>query len=113
MATNIEIPTQSGAPFTERITLQDVVYTLDFHWNTVAKVWNLDFYDDTGQTPILRGVALVTGCDLLEQFAYLPLGARLILTTMTIGPGISPDTVPGFYNLGTDGRLYATMPSTV
>jgi hypothetical protein len=112
MATNVEIPTQPGGPFSERVTLQDVTYTLNFRWNTVAQVWTVDFYDEAGTSAILRGVVLVTGCDLLEQFAYLTLGARLILTVMTIGPGVSPDDVPGFNDLGVDGHLYATMPVT-
>ena len=110
MANNVEIPTRPGRPFSESVSLQGVTYTLVFKWNTVANVWTIDFLDDTGVTPIIRGIPLVTGCDLLEQFAYLPLAARLILTVMTIGPGLSPDNVPNFLDLGIDGRLYATMP---
>jgi hypothetical protein len=110
MANNVEIPTSHSRPFSERVTLQGITYTLVFRWNTVASVWTVDFNGDDGVTPILRGIPLLTGCDLLEQFAYLPLGAHLILTVMTIGPGLSPDTVPGFNNLGLDGHLYATMP---
>lgn len=110
MATNVEIPTEGGRPFSERITLQGIAYTLVFKWNGVASVWTVDFYDDDAQTAVLLGVPLVTGADLLGQFFYLSLGANTILTVMTIGPGVSPDTVPGFNNLGSDGHLYATMP---
>jgi hypothetical protein len=110
MATNVEIPTQPGRPFSESVTLNNVTYFLEFHWNTVAKVWTVDFYDETGTAALLRGVALVTGCDLLEQFSYLTLGAKLVLTVMTIGPGLPVDTVPDFFDLGVDGHLYGTMP---
>ena len=59
---------------------------------------------------ILKGVALVTGADLLEQYGYLALGAQAVLTVMMIGPDVSPDRVPGFYDLGVDGHLYLTTP---
>lgn len=106
-----EIPTQPNQPFSERVTLQGITYTLAFRWNVVANVWTVDFLDEVAEVSILKGIPLVTGCDLLEQFAYLPLGAKLILTVMTIGPGVSPDTVPGFNDLGLDGHLYATTPT--
>lgn len=70
----------------------------------------MDVYDLSGFTPVLLGVPLVTGADLLEQFGYLAIGAQAIMTTMTIGPGVSPDEVPGFRNLGIDGHLYVTTP---
>jgi hypothetical protein len=110
MATNVEIPTEWGHPFSVRVTLLDVTYTRHFRWNTIALAWTVDVYDETDRQPILLGVPLVTGCDLLEQFAYLPLGARTIWTVMTVGPGLPPDEVPTFQNLGLDGHLFATMP---
>lgn len=110
MATNIEIPTQAGQPFSESVTLQGVAYTLQFLWNTVMQCWTVDFYDATGTVEVLLGVPLVTGSDLLEQYGYLTLGAYAVLTAMTIGPGISPDSVPSFTNLGIDGHLYVTTP---
>jgi hypothetical protein len=88
-----------------------VTYTLAFRWNTVSRVWMLDIYDEDMTAALIRGIALVTGCDLLEQFAYMTLGATLMLTVMTIGPGVSPDNIPDFNDLGVDGHLYATMPA--
>lgn len=87
-----------------------MIYTLRFYWNNVTACWCVDFDDDTGTIPVLHGLPLVTGVDLLEQFGYLPLGAQTVLTTMTIGPDLSPDTVPTFDNLGIDGHLYTTTP---
>lgn len=92
------------------MTLQGVTYTLWFNWNHVTQNWTVDFYDETGAGEVLLGVPLVTGADLLEQYGYLPLGAFAILTAITIGPGVSPDTVPSFTNLGSDGHLYVTTP---
>lgn len=112
MATNAEIPTEAGRPFTERVGLSNgITYTLRFYWNSVAQCWHVDF-SDTGGLPILMGVPLVTGVDLLEQYGYMPLGARQILTAMTIGPDLSPDTVPTFTNLGIEGHLYVTSPGS-
>jgi hypothetical protein len=110
MATNSEIPTQGGRPFSERIPILGVTYTLNFWWNAVTQCWDLDIYDEAGATEILVGVPLVTGCDLLEQFGYMPFGAQTILTAMTFGPGLPPDAVPTFTNLGIDSHLYTTSP---
>lgn len=74
------------------------------------RCWTVDFYDITGMIGILAGVPLVTGCDLLEEYGYLPLGATAIFTVMSIGPAVSPDTVPTFTSLGGDGHLYVTTP---
>ena len=111
MANNIEIPTMAGQPFIENVPLSDGnSYTLRFHWNTRAACWCLDILDTTAQYKIMSGIPLVTGVDLMEQFLYLPFGIRTIWTVMTIGPFVSPDTVPTFFNLGTDGHLYLTSP---
>jgi hypothetical protein len=105
-----EIPTQPGRPFRERVTLQNVTYLFSFSWNTVSKNWVLDVYNDTGTAAIVRGIPLVTGADLLEQFSYLDFGAHAVLMALTIAVGVSPDEVPTFENLGIDGHLYYVTP---
>jgi len=115
MATNTEIPTWPGRPFTERVTLPvpygaTTTFSLKFNWNKRASCWCVDFLDSTATYKLLCGVPLVTGADLLEQFLYLDLGRNAFLTAMTTGPGQSPDTVPTFSNLGVDGHLYLTTP---
>jgi hypothetical protein len=110
MATTVEILTQPGPPFRERVTINDLTYTIRFSWNNRANCWSMEFWDAGNSFRVLCGVALVTGADLLEQFAYLPLGAHAILTAMTIGPALSPDTMPNATNLGIDGHLYLTTP---
>jgi hypothetical protein len=105
-----EIPTQPGRPFSEQLTWQGVQYTLQFKWNQASYCWVLDIYDSGDVNPILTGLPLVTGTDVLGQFGYLPVAAQAVITVMTIGPGISPDSVPTFTNLGDDGRVYLVMP---
>ena len=110
MATVAEIPTRPGRPFIEVISWQNVAYTLYFKWNRPAQCWVLDIWDNATTTPLLNGLALVTGCDVLGQFGYLPLAAQTVITVITIGPAVSPDSVPNFDNLGVDGHVYLVMP---
>ena len=111
MATTVEIPTQSGRPFVEQVQLPDGnTYTLQFKWNARAACWALDILDPTAQYKYMSGIPLVTGVDLMEQFLYLPFGATTFWTVLTIGPFVSPDTVPTFNNLGIDGHLFLTSP---
>jgi hypothetical protein len=67
--------------------------------------WTLDIADQAG-TPILCGMPLVTGADLLGQYAYLNLGGHLAVRSEGI-----PDAVPTFENLGSGSHLYwVTLP---
>lgn len=64
--------------------------------------WALDLADDTDNaTPILAGLPMVTGINLLEQFAYL--GIKGALYVYTDG---NADAVPTLDTLGTESRLY-------
>jgi hypothetical protein len=105
-----QIPTQPGKPFSERVTLQGIEYLLKFDWNPVSQIWMLEIYDSGGTVAIVRGIALVTGADLLGQFSYLTVAAHAVLMAMTTGPGISPDEEPTFTNLGIDGQLIYVSP---
>ena len=62
--------------------------------------WLLDISDASGN-PILCGIPLITGADLLAQFSYLNFGCSLYCTT-------DGDTfaVPKFYNLGVNAHLW-------
>ena len=110
MTTYSEIPTRPGRPFKQRTDVLGVTYTFHFRFNVVSNTWIMEVWDDGDVNKVLCGIPLVTGCDLLGQYMYLPIGANAIMTVMTIGPGISPDTVPSFYNLGVDGHLFLLTP---
>jgi hypothetical protein len=97
--TAFEIPLQSG-PQILSITLSGVAYQLTVWWNNQCQSWMVDIADTNGN-PILTGIPLVTGADLLEQFAYLDFGGQLVCQTQN-----DPDAVPTFANLGTTGNLY-------
>ena len=83
------------------VVLNGVAYTLRVLWNTVAGYWVMDMYDSTGINPVLLGVPLVTGCDLLQQFDYLGIGGELWVQTSN-----DPYAPPTFTNLGVTSQLF-------
>lgn len=62
--------------------------------------WELDI-NDSQSNPIICGIPLITGADLLEQYAYLGFGCKLYCTTD--GDDLVP---PRFYNLGITAHLW-------
>ncbi len=103
MSTPFEIPTQP-TPQRFTITLAGVDYRITQRWNTFSSCWVIDIAD-AGDTPIVSGIPLVTGADLLESFAYLDIGGQLIVQT-----DHDTDAVPTFDNLGSTGHLYFVTP---
>jgi hypothetical protein len=104
MSTIYEIPLIARA-HQMRIDIGGTVYILHFKFNRVCGSWVMDIKDTT-DAPLLDGIPLVTGTDLFGQFRYLGIGGGLPMVVMTVGPGRSPDEVPTYDNLGTDGHLY-------
>jgi hypothetical protein len=101
--TPFEIPLKP-TPQTLAITLAGVQYRLTVRWNWVNDSWVIDI-SDTNSNPLVTGIPMVTGADLLEQFAYLGFGGQLIAQTDN-----DPSAVPTFTNLGTTGHLYFVTP---
>ena len=82
------------------IQLAGVVYQMTLQWrNNAQGGWVLDIADATG-APIVLGIALVTGADLLAQYGYLGLGGALYVLNSASG-----DDAPTFADLGTDTHL--------
>jgi hypothetical protein len=100
MTTVYEIPL-SPQPQTFGITLAGTTYGFDVHWNVQNASWMIDIADASGN-PIVSGIPMVTGADLLEQYSYLGFQFALVAQTDN-----SPDTVPTFDTLGTTSHLYA------
>lgn len=95
-----EIPLTAGAQkFT--ITLASVEYQARLDWCAADQGgWLLSLADATG-APLAAGIPLVTGADLLGQYAYLGIGGALYVTTDG-----DPDAAPTYANLGGLARLY-------
>lgn len=92
-----EIPL-SASPQTFRIRLgtQDYRFTLLYR----GVEWVLDIFD-TSENPLVCGIPLVTGIDLLAQYGYLGFEGGLIV----LSDG-DQDAIPTFDNLGTTSHLY-------
>lgn len=86
------------------ITLGQQTYNVVLKWNPVANCWVLDFSDENSD-PIVQGIPLVTGADLLEQFGYLNFGGKLIAQTDN-----NVSQPPNFNDLGTDANVYFVTP---
>lgn len=104
-----EVPTQPGSPQQQVIPLAGTTYTLLLYWCDPDGVWMLNIMDTTGD-PIVSGLPLITGADMLEQYAYLGIGGMLLAQSdfdWTVPPGLN--------TLGTTGHLYfiPTTPAPV
>lgn len=98
MTTAYEIPlTADSQRFT--ITLAGVAYNLALTWRS-GTGWVLDIAD-ANDAPLVSGIPLVTGTDLLGQFGYVGIGGKLIVL---VDGDIA--SVPAYDNLGTEAKLY-------
>lgn len=97
--TPFEIPLSPQAQkFT--IALLGVTYSFRVTWNVPSNCWLLDISDVNDQ-PIVQGIPVITGANLLDQFQYLGLGGGLLALTDS-----NVDAVPTFDNLGDAGHLF-------
>lgn len=64
--TTYRIPTIPGVPFfSQRSTLDGIDYEIVMQWNARSGRWGFSLYTDGG-APIVQGVSVVTGWDLLS-----------------------------------------------
>jgi len=98
-----EIPL-AGASTTFQTTILNIVYTFTVQWRNAASLWFLDIADASGNL-IIGGIPLVTGANLLEQYAYLGFGFQLWVQS-----DVTPDETPTYANLGTSSHLYVVTP---
>lgn len=82
-----------------KVTLLNVVYNLAIQWRASAAQWVLDMSDASGN-PVIQGLPLVTGADLLGQHKHLGIGGALVVM-LDSGAG---DSVT-FDNLGSSAHL--------
>lgn len=81
-----------------RIQLAETTYTLRVIWRDSAG-WILDVQDSSGE-PLLSGVPLVTGVNLLEQYPQLGINGALL-----VGCDVGAPDEPTKTNLGTHSHL--------
>lgn len=96
----IEIPlTPQAQSFT--ITLGATVYSMRITWDAADEGgWILDIGTEGG-APLIAGIPMVPGTDLLAQYAYLGFGGALVVTTDR-GAGETPT----YEGLGLTSHLF-------
>jgi hypothetical protein len=95
-----EVPL-TGMPQRFATALGGITYILNFQWrNNPLAGWVLDIAD-AGGNPLVAGIPLVTGCDLLAQYAYLGFTGGLVV--FSDGDLMS---VPTFTNLGALSHVF-------
>lgn len=95
----LEVPL-SPKPQTFAIQLAGVSYNMTFRFNSMMDCWVLDLMD-ASKAPVVSGIPVVTGLDLLAPYRYLGVGGALIAQTVN-----DPTAVPTFDNLGKTGKVY-------
>ncbi|HEY8355732.1 MAG TPA: hypothetical protein VIK69_12050 [Methylophilaceae bacterium] len=90
-------------PTPQRFTigLDGVDYIIHLNYRNVDEGgWTIDIHD-IDDNPIVNGIPLVTGTNLLGQYRHLGFTGGLWVQTAS-----DPDAVPTFVNLGVDAFLY-------
>lgn len=64
----IQIPLSADPAQSLTVQLGDVKYYFEARYNSRNGVWTLDMYDDATRAPIVLGMALVLGQDLLAPY---------------------------------------------
>lgn len=99
MTTANEIPLSPKAQ-SFQIELGGIDYQMRWRWCTPAACWVLDIAD-VNAVPIVCGLPVITGADILGQHKHLGIPGALIAQT-----DHNPDAVPTFTNLGVTGHVY-------
>lgn len=103
--TYYEIPL-SGVAQRFSVSLGGVSYSMLLAWReTDMGGWFLDILA-ADATPVLMGIPLVTGADLLAQYPDKNFGGVLRVTTDG-----DPDAVPTYANIGTQSHVYFGVAS--
>ncbi len=86
-----------------KIALGGVTYRMNFFWNAFSECWILDIADQDG-VPMVSGIPVITGSDLLAQYRYLGFTGHLVVQT-------DHDTyaVPTVANLGLEGHVFFAL----
>jgi hypothetical protein len=70
-------------------------------WNEEQPAWELNIYDGLSRAPLITTLPIVSGVDLLSQFAHIGIPGKLI--ALTEGDELMPPTLD---NLGVGANLY-------
>ncbi|MDR8026974.1 hypothetical protein KPA93_27545 [Burkholderia cenocepacia] len=97
--TTFEVPLSSDGQ-TFKVSLDGAIYQLTVQWRNAIGQWLLDIADANGD-PLVNGIPLVTGCNLVEQYRYLGFNGGL-----WVQGADDPDDLPGYADLGSSSHLF-------
>lgn len=63
-----------------RMPLENTFYRWRVRWNSRTKYFSFDLYDDDSN-PLLLGVPMLKGANLLNAFQDIPIGGLFMITT--------------------------------
>jgi hypothetical protein len=107
MATVVGIPL-SAQPQTFTVVLEGATYGIRLYWLVPAQCWVIDLSDASGN-PLINGIPLITGTNLLTQYRrYVGPPGQLLV----ISDHLPPDAVPNFTDLGITGHLFYLVSGT-
>lgn len=90
----------NSSPRRFSVFLNGTEYVVSNRWNAMSNSWIMDILSVNG-VPILTGVPMVCGADLLSQYEYLGIGGAMIAQTDN-----APSQPPAVDNLGSTSQLY-------
>lgn len=96
------IPITPGAPQSFGISLNGVNYQMTIRWNATPNGqggWYFDLSDIDKGIPVLGGIPIITGADLLGQYGHLGIGGGLVCISDSGEP-------PEFNEIGAGSVLY-------
>jgi len=103
MTTEYEIPLTPRPQTLSILFPNGLLYNLRLiYLFTPNDCWELDIADSLSE-PLVQGIPLITGADLLSAYAYLGFGCSMYCKTDG-----APDTPPAFANLGIGSHLYVS-----
>ena len=83
------------------IQLSGIDYRIRLAYRNAPEAgWVMDILD-INENPIVNGIPLITGANLLDQYRHLGFLGRMWVQT-----GSDPDAPPTFINLGLDAQIY-------
>ena len=86
-----------------QINLENVIYTLDFDYNTRSEQWRVSVFDSSGENLLLGAIPILTDIPILYPFRNtegLPPGEFVALDETGQGRNASRD------NFGTEIKLF-------
>jgi hypothetical protein len=100
------LPLTTDTPQTFTTQLGATTYQFNLYWNDRSNVWLMDLVNPTTQTPIVTGLALVLGADLLAPYS-LGIGSLIVIDET------GTHTEATVTSLGTTTNVYWIDPATV